>query len=104
MIVRDHRGGARDCGNESEYSKRNGEGEDSGMSWGKSGQTETTAERGAPTIPPGAAAALGISPENATSTSPQPDTFYRPPQPPPQHGSKGGHANAGDIFSSTKIR
>jgi hypothetical protein len=56
-------------------------GEDGGMSWGKSGETESTRERGAETIPPGAMASLGINPQQSSTTSPTPSDFGRPVKP-----------------------
>lgn len=64
---------------------------DGGMSWGRGGQTETTAERGAETIPLGAAESLGISPEVSTQTSPTPSDLGRPTQPDSGHGADGNH-------------
>jgi hypothetical protein len=52
---------------------------DSGMSWGRGGQTETTVTRGEPeSNPPGARAAEGIAPADLTQTNPTPEILPGP--------------------------
>lgn len=75
---------------------------DGGMSWGKSGQTETTHERGAESIPLSAMESLGIQPQQSSSTTPEPATLGRPLQPDSPSGSSGNW-NASDIFRNTRI-
>jgi hypothetical protein len=50
---------------------------DAGMSWGKGGETQTTRERGAETIPAEALTSMAIKPQQASTTSPEPDRFDR---------------------------
>lgn len=75
---------------------------DGGMSWGKSGQTETTHERGAESIPLSAMESLGIQPQQSSSTTPEPATLGRPLQPVSGHGATLGSGwSMKDIISNT---
>ncbi len=73
---------------------------DSGMSWGRGGETETTAERGAESIPPAALASMAIDPQPGGTTSPQPDQLSRPVR--PDADASAGNWNMHDIIN-TKI-
>jgi len=74
---------------------------DSGASWGRSGQTESTAERNAETIPAPALQTMGIAPSmTSASTSPTPNEFHAPVKPDGNHNAAW---NAGDIFNNTRI-
>lgn len=72
---------------------------DSGMSWGRSGAVETTAERNAPAV--GNDPSTGIDPVNVTQTSPMPADFGRPVTPAPN--AAHGNLNAAGIYEATKI-
>jgi hypothetical protein len=73
---------------------------DAGMSWGASGGTETTSERGAESIPQAVQQSMGIDPENVSSASPTPETLGRPLVPAANHNESW---NAASIFEHTKI-
>jgi hypothetical protein len=74
---------------------------DSGMSWGKVGSTETSAERGSESIAPGARTALGIDPQGISqSTSPEPSDFGKPLRPVSDHSQ--GNWNMADIIRGHK--
>jgi hypothetical protein len=76
-------------------------GKDASMSWGRSGQTETSHERNAETIPPGASRSMGIDPQMISSTDPTPYQFDRPTRPVPNCSE--GNWNMEAIANSTRI-
>jgi hypothetical protein len=77
--------------------------QDGGMSWGTgNGGAQTTHERNAETIPPGAAASTGLSPDDVSSASPMPSTLGKPLTPVSGSGVQGNW-NSSSIFENTKI-
>lgn len=77
---------------------------DSGMSWGRAGQTETSHERGAETIPESALQAAGINPGLVgTSVSPIPEVLPGPAGFEPAPSRTSSTYNAAAIFENTRI-
>lgn len=75
-------------------------GEDASMSWGRAGATETSTERGAPTIPAPALQSMGIAPADVSQTSPTPKNLGTELKP---DANRNESWNAEQIFSGTRI-